>query len=183
MLNNNTITSLLIRLKDHGAEHDFKLLYNLLYDKFFRIAIYFLKKEDWTQEVVLDVFLTLWNKRQELTLIKNFESYCFILLKNASLNYLEKHKEETAPLTEAADINHSNETPESILMSDELLQIYVNAIEELPSRCREVFVLIKEQGFSYKETAEQLNISTKTVDAQLQKAVQHIKEKIKQYLE
>ena len=113
--------------------------------------------------------------------ITNFESYCFILLKNASLNYLEKHNRETEPLTEATDTNHSGETPESILMNDELLQIYVDAIEELAPRCREVFIRVKEKGFSYKETAEQLGISVKTVDAQLQKALQSIKEKIRDY--
>jgi RNA polymerase sigma-70 factor (ECF subfamily) len=60
---NKEVDTLLIRLRDHGRENDFKLLYNLLYNKFFRIAIYYLKKEEWSQEVVLDVFLTLWNKR------------------------------------------------------------------------------------------------------------------------
>ncbi len=176
-----TVNPLLKRLKDCGDERDFKLLYNLLYDKFFRIAIYFLKKEDRAQEVVSDVFLSLWNKREELPRITNFESYCFILLKNASLNYLEKHNRETEPLTEATDTNHSGETPESILMNDELLQIYVDAIEELAPRCHEVFIRVKEQGFSYKETAAQLGISVKTVDAQLQKALQSIKEKIRDY--
>lgn len=180
--NTDTINSLLIRLKDHENERDFKLLYHLLYDKFFRIAIYFLKKEGWAQEVVSDIFLILWNKRKELVSVKNFESYCFILLKNASLNYLEKHTDPTDPLTDATDCNQPGETPESILMNDELLQVYVNAIDELPPRCGEVFIRIREEGLSYKETAEQLNISTKTVDAQLQKALLHIKEKIKQYL-
>jgi len=181
MRHNEEINTLLVNLKNHGFERDFKLLYNLLYDKFFRIAIYFLKKEESAQEIVLDVFLTLWNKRKELLEIESFDNYYFILLKNASLNYLEKQKNETDPLNDTTFINPFNETPESILLNDELLLIYVNALEELPPRCREVFVLIREQGLSYRQTADELGISVKTVDNQLQKAIQYIKEKINEY--
>lgn len=171
---------LLINLRKYGSEDDFRLLYDLLYDRFFRIAGYYLKKEEWTQEVVLDVFLTLWTRRADLVSIDNFDNYCFILLKNASLNYLEKHKPGFIPLNDKINPEHP-ETPESDLLNDELLLIYVNALKELPPGCREVFILVREQGLSYKEVAYQLDISIKTVDAQLQKAVKSIKEKIKLY--
>lgn len=180
MKHRDELITLLTKLADYGNEHDFKSLYDLLYDKFFRIAIYYLKKEEWAQEVVLDVFLSIWNKRYDLVKINNFENYYFILLKNASLNYIEKHKQESVALNNEIKTEHS-ETPESNLLNDELLLIYINALEELPPKCREVFILIREQGLSYKEAAEQLDISTKTVDAQLQKAIKSIKEKIKSY--
>lgn len=171
---------LLINLREYESEDDFRLLYDLLYDSFFRIAGYYLKKEEWTQEVVLDVFLTLWNKRVDLVSIDNFDNYCFILLKNTSLNYIEKHKHKFISLDDTIKLEHS-ETPESNLLNDELLLVYVNALEELPPKCREVFVLIREQGLSYKEVAYQLDISIKTVDSQLQKAIKSIKEKINLY--
>lgn len=181
MENNELIPTLISKLKDRGDESDFRSLFHLLYDRFFRIAVYYLKKDDWAQEVVLDVFFTLWNKREELPEVKNFENYCFILLKNASLNYLAKNKNNTDPLDVTTALSHPQDTPEDNLLNDELLLIYVNALDELPPKCREVFILIREQGLSYKEVAEQLNISIKTVDAQLQKAVSRLKEKIKLY--
>lgn len=181
MTRNDKIEILLVNLKNHGYESDFKSLYNILYDRFFRIAIYYLKKEEWAQEVVLDVFFTLWNKRFELSNISNFDNYCFILLKNASLNYLSKHKKEIISLDQEVELSSTSETPEEILLNEELLQIYINALEELPPKCREVFILIREQKLSYKEVADQLHISSKTVDAQLQKAVRSIKDKIKSY--
>lgn len=181
MTGNDKIEILLVNLKNHGYESDFKSLYNILYDRFFRIAIYYLKKEEWAQEVVLDVFFTLWNKRFELSNISNFDNYCFILLKNASLNYLSKHKKEIISLDQEAELSSTSETPEEILLNEELLRIYINALDELPPKCREVFILIREQKLSYKEVADQLHISSKTVDAQLQKAVRSIKDKIKSY--
>ncbi len=181
MERNEQIQTLLLKLGNQGDERDFKLLYNLLYNRFFRVAIYYLHNDDWAQEVVLDVFLVLWNKRKELLSINNFENYYFILLKNASLNYLSKNRQITDPLDSTIEFPQTEVTPEDNLLNEELLLVYIDTLEELPPRCREVFVLIREQGCSYKEVAEQLNISTKTVDAQLQKALSIFKEKIKLY--
>ncbi len=181
MSSNEKIETRLANLGRHGREKDFEVLYHILYDRFFRIAIYYLKREEWAQEVVLDVFLVLWNKRFELTAIRNFDNYCFILLKNASLNYLTKQKKEVLILNEDTTLSGTSETPEDILLNDELVLVYIRALEELPPRCREVFILVREQKRSYKEAANQLNISTKTVDAQLQKAIRHIKNRIKSY--
>lgn len=173
---------ILLQLKNRGLESDFKQLYHLLYDRFFRIVVYYLKNEEWTQEVVLDAFLTLWQKRMDLSDIDNFEGYYFIMLKNAALNYLNKAQKHAA---ESLDIYHESiteNTPEKELLNDELLLVYVRALDDLPPKCREVFILIREQGLSYKEVAEQLNISVKTVDAQLQKAVSRLKIQIKEYI-
>lgn len=184
MEQNEQTKPILLRLKDYASERDFHQLYLLLYDRFFRIAVYYLKHEEWAQEVVQDIFLKLWDKRKELCLINNFDSYCFILLKNASLNYLVKvNTHNLAPLDDQDESRYTNytNTPEHEFLNDELLLIYVKALESLPPKCREVFVLIREQGLSYKEVAEQMEISVKTVDAQLQKAVSRLKERIKQY--
>ena len=180
MKDKKSIHELLIELKRNESQQDFKLLYDLLYDRFFRIAKYYLKREEWIQEVIMDVFFALWNKRLDLVAIGDFDNYCFILLKNASLNYLEKYKLESVPLHNEINIEYSK-TPEDELLSEELLLVYIDALEGLPPKCREVFILIREQGLSYKDVALQLGVSVKTVDAQLQKALKSIKEKIKLY--
>jgi len=175
------IQIILSNLKERGSERDFRRLYDLLYNRFFRIAFYYLQKDEWAQEVALDVFLTLWNKRRELSEIKNFENYSFILLKNASLNYIEKNKNTTENLDDCTEITNAEVNPETNLLNEELFLVYLNALDELPPKCREVFVLVREEGLSYKEVADKLNISVKTVDAQLQKAHLRLKDKIKNY--
>jgi RNA polymerase sigma-70 factor (ECF subfamily) len=180
MKDQKKIHKLLIELKRSESQQDFRLLYDLLYDRFFRIANYYLKREEWAQEVVMDVFLILWNRRTDLLAISSFDNYCFILLKNASLNYLEKYKLELIALDDKIKPEDS-QTPEDNLLNEELLLVYIDALEELPPKCREVFILIRERGLSYKEAAHQLDISIKTVDSQLQKAIKSIKEKINLY--
>ncbi len=78
------------QMKEEDSERAFHSFYNLCYDRLFRIACYFVKHEEWAQEIVLDVFMKLWKQRTRLPEVNNIEDYCFILTKNASLNYLEK---------------------------------------------------------------------------------------------
>ena len=78
------------QMKEEDSERAFHSFYNLCYDRLFRIACYFVKYEEWAQEIVLDVFMKLWEQRTRLPEVNNIEDYCFILTKNASLNYLEK---------------------------------------------------------------------------------------------
>ena len=72
----------------------------------------------------------------------------------------------------------SDYNPEDELISEELFARYVKALDRLPERCREVFSRIREEKQSYAQVAEELGISTKTVDAQLQKATGRLKEMI-----
>ena len=67
-------------------------------------------------------------------------------------------------------------SPEETLISEELFALYVKALDRLPERCREIFIRIREEKQSYAQVAEELEISIKTVDAQLQKAVTRLKE-------
>lgn len=176
------VRKLLRRIKELNSQAAFREFYHLTYDRLFRIAYYYVKHEEISQEIVLDVFLKLWEQRATLLDIRNIEDYCFILVKNASLNQLEK---EDRRLTHSSDILTdpiaSDSSPEETLISEELFARYVKALDRLPERCREVFIRIREEKQTYAEVAEALGISTKTVDAQLQKATIRLKEMILQY--
>ena len=98
---------------------------------------------------------------------------------NASLNYLEKENRRTTVSTETLpEPEAKSDSPEESMISEELFAIYVKALDRLPERCREVFIRIREEKQSYAQVAEELGISTKTVDAQLQKATIRLKEAI-----
>ena len=164
------------KMSEQDSQSAFREFYDMTYDRLFRIAYYYTHHEEWSQEIVLDVFMKLWEHRKQLLDVTNIEDYCFILVKNASLNYIEK--EERRPtlsaevLQEPADQDVS---PEDTLISEELFARYVKALDRLPERCREVFILIREEKQTYAQVAEKLDISIKTVDAQLQKATSRLK--------
>ena len=167
------VRKLLRQMKELDSQIAFRDFYDMTYDRLFRIAYYYVKQEEWSQEIVLDVFLKLWKQRSTLPDVRNIEDYCFILVKNASLNYLEKESRPT--------FIHADSLPEPQEQSyspEELFALYVKALDRLPERCREVFIRIREEKQSYAQVAEELDISINTVDAQLQKAITRLKEMI-----
>ncbi|MCI7070981.1 MAG: RNA polymerase sigma-70 factor [Bacteroides pyogenes] len=171
------IRKLLRQMKEQDSQTAFRRFYDMTYDRLFRIAFYYLKKEEWAQEVVLDVFLKLWNRRNALPEVLNIEDYCFVIIKNASLNYLKKEMKQSPPLsiTSSCGPEATTNSPEECLISEELFARYVKALDRLPERCREVFIRVREEKQTYAQVAKDLNISIKTVDAQLQKALSRLK--------
>ena len=173
------VRKLLRQMKEQDSQTAFRDFYDMTYDRLFRIAYYYVKQEEWSQEIVLDVFLRLWKQRDTLLDVRNIEDYCFILVKNASLNYLEKESKYTTVHSSCLpEPQEQSCSPEETLITEELFALYVKALDRLPERCREVFIRIREEPQSYAQVAEELGISTKTVDAQLQKAVSRLKEMI-----
>lgn len=165
------------QMKDEDSQRAFRSFYDLTYDRLFRIACYYVKNEEWAQEIVLDVFMRLWEKRALLPQVHSIEDYCFILTKNASLNYLEKESRHAVLSTDRLpEPAGEADSPEDTLISEELFARYVKALDRLPERCREVFIRIREEKQSYAQVAEELGISVKTVDAQLQKALTRLRE-------
>lgn len=176
------VRKLLRQMKNDDSQRAFHRFYDLTYDRLFRIAYYFCKREEWAQEIVLDVFMSLWNQRITLPEVKNIEDYCFVLTKNAALNYISKESKYTN--NEQETVTESTETsfsPEELFISEELFAIYVKALDRLPQRCREVFIHIREEKKSYEQTAKELNITVNTVSVQLQKAENRLKELIRKF--
>lgn len=103
------VRKLLRQMKELDSQTAFRDFYNMTYDRLFRIAYYYVKQEEWSQEIVLDVFLKLWKQRSNLLDVRNIEDYCFILVKNASLNYLEKNQ-NTLTFILILCLSHRNRT-------------------------------------------------------------------------
>ena len=107
-------------LRQIGQEHSQTALRNffeMCYDRFFRIAYFFLHREDWAQEVVVDVFFKVWERRLTLSHIQNLEDYFFIMLKNASLDFLSR--EEKYGEGGNAEMRSLEQSPEEKMISEE----------------------------------------------------------------
>lgn len=177
------IRKYLRQMQEEDSQTALRKFYDLCFDRFFRIAYYYLKTEEWAQEVVLDVFMKIWERRESLHTIANLEDYFFVTVKNASLNYLEKEQRRKNITEEISETPPDQEySPEETLISEELFAHYVKALDRLPEKCREIFIRIREEKQSYAQVAGELKISTNTVDAQLQKAVTRLRDMLSRYL-
>ena len=130
------------------------------------------------EELATDVFVTLWNKRRERGKIKNIENYLFILAKNASLNHLRKIKTKYAEAeSETMDCFYNTKfNPESIFITRETVAILDNAINQLPTKTKAAFQLVRLNKMKYKDAAEVLGVSIKTIEKQVASAVAKLRD-------
>ena len=138
---------------------------------------------DSAKEIVHSVFIRIWENRSEFDWDKPAKSYLFTSVYNRSLNYVRDNKKfishEAASgntlVTDEAVFNDSLATAE---LEDRINQ----ALKKLPEKCREIFELSRFENKKYTEIADQLNISVKTVETQMSKALHVLKEELRDYL-
>ena len=154
----------------------FETLYHFFYKKLLRFANAILKDEHLAEEAVSDVFVNLWRNRARLIEIENLNSYLYISTKNLAVRYSTRLKKSPKYPIEEIQIDSAsyNATPEDILLNKEMIKRYEAAIEDLPAKCKTIYRLAKQDGLRYKEIAAILNLSIKTIDAQLAIAVRKI---------
>ncbi|HVU57834.1 MAG TPA: RNA polymerase sigma-70 factor [Puia sp.] len=169
------MSDVLYRIQFANDQLAFKELYEKKFFKLFQFALAFVKSQLIAEELVNDIFLKLWNKRDKLDAIGNIDVYLYVAVKNASLNFLRRPEKKHVSLDEIEiEYLHISADPASVLITSELKKIIEKAINSLPPRCRLVFKLIKEDKLSYKEVAAILNVSVKTVDTQLSIALKKL---------
>lgn len=180
MLSASQIQELQRRIAVYDDEAAYKELFKSFYKPLRQFAFSFIRNHESSEEIVSDVFIKIWEKRTELESILNLRVYLYIAIKNTALKYLLKEKKQTAISIDELEIElrSFHWTPEELVLTAEMLRKIEEAINELPPRCRIVFKLIREDHLKYKEVAEILNISVKTVDNQLTIALKKISKAI-----
>ncbi|MDR3118874.1 MAG: RNA polymerase sigma-70 factor [Mediterranea sp.] len=136
-------------------------------------TMHYLHDIDLAEDVVQDCFAELW-ERMNTKKVSSVRSYLYMMVKNRCLDTLKKDNlidTNTSP-SDLADIIPDEEAEERSLIEARLW----TAIDTLPEKCREVFLLSKRDGLKYKEIADKLNISAKTVENQVAKAIKILKE-------
>lgn len=159
----------------------FRNLFFHLYDFLLTCARAILKNKEAAEEVVLDTFVNLWRNRERLHEVNNVQVYMYVSVKNLSLK--SAARENRRRETSWEDIMREDEaagtsSPEELLISNETVGQIERAIESLPPKCKVIFKMVREDGLKYKEIAQILDISVKTIDAQMAIATKKITESI-----
>ena len=170
-------------VSQHWDERTLESIFREHFKGLCRFARAFVKEDEAAKEIVQDAFVNLWEKRQSIDLSKPVKSYLATIVRNKCLNYLRDHKKFSNDLL--ALENLSNEVvynqPDNLVEADIRDQID-RAIDELPEKCREVFKLSRNQNLKYQQIADELQISVKTVETQMSKALQHMRIRLAEYL-
>ena len=172
-------------------QNNFEKIYKLYYPKMVAFAKNYVSANEDVENIVQDVFLVLWEKKDELELSCTLTTYLFTLVKNRCLNFLKhslyiNEKKRTLETAEEQEMQMNlyslQQFDESFLTISEVENLIDEVIGKLPERCREIFILSRMEGLKYKEIAEQLDISVNTVENQMSIALRKLKVELKDYL-
>ncbi|UXP31370.1 RNA polymerase sigma-70 factor [Reichenbachiella agarivorans] len=161
---------------DQGA---FEQIFRLYYKDLSRYCLKYVRDEHVAEELVQEVFINIWDRRYSLKINTSVKAYLFTAVRNRSFNYIKLQipkEQRKVDVDGMVDLSGSlSENREEELEFEEL-QVYVqNAIDSLPPKCQLIFNLSRNAGMSYKEIAEELDLSVKTVENQVGLALKKLR--------
>ena len=178
--------SILIKLLKDGNPKVFETVYNRFFGPLFVYAKEYVINEEEAKELVQDTFLKLWEVKATLYDDTSLSAYLYRITRNNCLNYLKhlkvqkKYRQYSVSKKMELELNYSalNHDSADGIISEELEEKVTDTINSLPPRCKQIFELSRFQDKKYREIAEELNISVKTVENQIQKALKIMRENL-----
>lgn len=161
----------------------FEMFFKTYYQPLCNYAYSFIQDKDEAEEIVQSTFISVWEKRGTLDIKTSLKSYLYTMVRNTSLNVIKHEKIKQRYVGEALAMDdRTHESVSQSVLSLELEEKIQQAILTLPEQCRLVFKLSRFEELRYAEIAEQLDISIKTVENHMGKALRIMREQLKDYL-
>lgn len=143
----------------------------------------YVKDFETAKEIVQDAFISLWEKRETIDMSRPVKSYLTMVIHNKCTNYLRDNRKFDQYILNIEILLEVPENDGADSMIEEELKLKIDAsIAELPEKCREIFVLNRYENLKYKEIADKLQISVKTVETQMSKALQHMRVRLAEFI-
>ncbi|WP_346859208.1 RNA polymerase sigma-70 factor [uncultured Draconibacterium sp.] len=163
-----------------GNERAFEHLFKTYYAHLCVFASKIIEDEIAAEEIVQEFFVKLWEKRTLLTIDSSVKNYLFKSIKNLCLNFIKHNNvrlQHAKNFIAEVETNHFSDN----FIEVDLARKIEESIESLPEKRREIFRLSREEGLKYREIADKLKLSVKTVEAQMGLALKTLRDKLKEY--
>lgn len=157
---------------------NFEKLATNIKDKLYRFSLRITGDSAEAEDVVQEVFIKVWNKRDDMAEVQNHEAYCMTLTRNLSLDKIKSKHRKTAEIGDALQISDFDSTPYETVEKNDALARIRKWMNELPEKQRLTMHLRDIEGMTYDEIAENLDISLAQVKVNLHRARQFIREKM-----
>jgi RNA polymerase sigma-70 factor, ECF subfamily len=173
-------TLLFQEVQTHDDYRAFERLFKQYYRPVCAYAIKILNNPEIAEEVASDVFFKLWRNRERIEIQSSFDSYLFRAVRNQCFDYLKSQPK--MPDLDIAEVPFelltTTPSPEQEMVYWELYEKVEEAIEQLPPQCKLIFRMSRDEGFKYREIAEKLGLSVKTVETQMGRALKHLRDQL-----
>jgi RNA polymerase sigma-70 factor (ECF subfamily) len=162
-----------------GNENAFAQLFHAYKDKLYSFILCIAESNLVAEDIVQDVFLKIWQKREDLENIQHFNAYLFRMAHNHAVNLMKRKAKEKLILAELERDDKKAKEIDNEIDFKEVEKFFHEAIENLPQRQKQVFILSREHGLKQEEIAQQLNVSVTTVKAHMKLALRSIRQQCK----
>lgn len=180
--NKHTKDKEILRLLSAEPRRGYTLLFHTYYAEVCGHVYRMLPDRAAAEDIAQEMFIELWSKRKSLTIKSSPGAYLRRMAVTRTLNYLRNHKKDRfADDTTLSNYESTLTTPLEAVEASDLEHVITHSIDTLPDRCRKVFVLSRFENMTYKEIAGTLDISVKTVENQMIKALKHLRESMANY--
>ena len=157
----------------------FKELFDFYCESLLEYAFHLVKDKAIAEDIVQHVWIKVWEKRSSLNPELSFRSYLYTGVRNQALKYIRDTKDKFTSLETIYSLADENILQDARFHDKESLQLINKAVDHLPPKCREIFILNHLEGLSYKEITEVLNISINTVKTQMARALRSLRKALK----
>jgi len=160
------------------SQKAFRLLYLYYFDRLLRFASLHVISHSEAEELVSDTFMAIWNGRKTLLEVANFDAYIYSVMRYKIISHLRSQIQKNVSLDDLqVDMFASTETtPEDDLITQEQVELFNEAINSLPYKCKMAFKMVREDKMKYKDVASILEISVKTLEAHLSTATRKLRD-------
>lgn len=172
------LKQLVLRIKS-GDRTAFSALFEHFQQSIFNFIVYKTGDNDLSEDILQETFLKIWRNREQLDDTLSIKSYLFTMANNAAMNHF-RHQEVVYSHQAKFQCEAEDRSPEDILKSKEFYAQILGAIEKLPEKTRITFMLSRFEDLSYKEITERMDVSIKTVESHMGKALVLIRNKLEE---
>lgn len=157
----------------------YELIFKKYFKELFRFAYTYVRDGIIAEEMAQEVFLYIWEKRKQIEIQTTLKTYLYSAVKNKCLNYIKLELPRQQAMSDVSEVMLSVDTARVDEGENEKLKIYIKeAVDSLPNKCREIFILSRNAGLTYEEIAEELDLSKKTVENQMGIALKKLRESL-----
>lgn len=164
-----------------GDDTAFEAVFYYFQPRLLRYTFRYLKNEAAAEDITTEVLVKVWQNKRSITNPATFENYLFTIARHRLIKAWYKKMDGLLGLDAAGELSDSTGANDPVLYK-ELVQHYQESLSKLPEQRRRIFLLHREQNLSYREIAEQLNISPKTVENQIAATLKQLRAQLAQYL-
>lgn len=175
-MNANTSDCHLIELWRAGHEKAYRALFDRYFYKLFNYTLKLIPDKNVSEEIVMDVMLAVWLKRDKLNTDLSLSAYLYRSVKNRLIDHLRKQQVPTVSLDQTPVEPASSFITDSRLLHKELEGLYRTSLNRLPPQKKRIFTMSREEGSSYKEIADRLQLSKNTVENHMVAALRLLKD-------